>query len=190
MIDEKDLPLLLFLEQKLIESKNSSAFSFSSNMHSELKSQSHFNNLARILFTYDIAKPIKGNGNPDIVVISKTDLTGERRIQDIFNEEQEDKKREEIKYKAITTDLKSKGLFSAPNLANYIAAGCAALGLIYGLYNDSKLKSVENEKKSLQEEVFSLQKANAQYLDILKDSIHPYENKTNTKIKDDSTTNK
>ncbi|MFY8069164.1 MAG: hypothetical protein ACOVMG_03620 [Flavobacterium sp.] len=189
MIQEKDLPLLILVEEKLIELNSDSIPVTMGDFKDIFIDRSHFNNIARILVKHKLAKEPKSI-MPNIVAIIKTDLTGYKRIKDIFNEEQEDKKREETKYKAITTDLKSKGLFSAPNLANYIAAGCAALGLIYGLYNDSKLKSVENEKKSLQEEVFSLQKANAQYLDILKDSLHPYENKTNTKIKGDSTTNK
>ena len=97
MIEEKDLPLLLFLEQKLIDSKNFDAFSFSSNLHSGIKSQSQFNNLARILFKYDIAKPMKGKGNPDIVIISKTDLTDEKRLQYFFDKQTESNIEENIK---------------------------------------------------------------------------------------------
>ena len=204
MIDEKDLPLLLFLEQKLIDSKNYSAFSFSSTMHSEIKSQSDFNRLARILIIYDIAKPIKGNLNPDIIVIGKTELTGERIIQDIFNEEQNSLKsksveaenvlltNESLKYQQTIRDQEQQiRNLTAENfkvqkrekwvklIYFLIGSGLTALGtfLTYKQVYGTTQAQKQPQQVSIESERTKSQKSSIQ-------------NQTITILKNDSTTNK
>ena len=212
MIEEKDLPLLLFLEQKLIDSKNFDAFSFSSNLHSGIKSQSQFNNLARILFKYDIAKPMKGKGNPDIVIISKTDLTDEKRLQYFFDKQTESNIEENIKLenlKLTNNELKhqqtireqgqrilnlSEENLKLQNRRLKIELLIFVVGLIVGgifsnlpdilKYVSTHLQQ-ENQQNKLQKgENYHTSKNNEQTLTITsqKDTI--------TKIKNDSTTNK
>lgn len=90
MIDEKDLPFLVLIEEKLIATKNSSFCLTIGNFENVFNDNSHFNNLVSVLIEYGVAeKPIGSGSLPDnIIAIIKTDKTGYERIQDIFNKEQ------------------------------------------------------------------------------------------------------
>lgn len=100
MIQEKDLPLLILVEEKLIEVNSDSIPVTIGDFKDIFIDRSNFNNIARILVTYNLAEEPKSK-MPNIVAIIKTDLTGYKRIQDIFNEKQEDKRRKDVEFKAI-----------------------------------------------------------------------------------------
>ena len=87
MIEEKDLRLLILIEEKLIEVNSDSIPVTMGDFKDIFIDRSHFNNIARILVKHNLAKELISK-MPNIVAIIKTDLTRYKRIQDIFNEEQ------------------------------------------------------------------------------------------------------
>ena len=100
MIQEKDLPLLILVEEKLIELNSDSIPVTMGDFKDIFIDRSHFNNIARILVKHNLAKEPK-SFMPNKVAIIKTDLTGYKRIQDIFNEEQNSLKSKSVEAENI-----------------------------------------------------------------------------------------
>lgn len=209
MNEKNDLELLQFIEQKLIDAKDFDSFNFNSFTNIGFKNLSHFNILANILIDFGIAKQIKGKGlRPDFVIISKTDLTGFKKVQDFLDKQKEIDLNETInsenlrltndslkheqkirEQKQKITDLTEENLTlqnSKLKREIFIAIISFVLGLIVNHYKDYLFQYLpENQQQQKQ--------SNENYRDTKyheQTSLIPNQKDTNTKTKNYSTTNK
>lgn len=192
MIEEKELPFLILIEEKLIEVNSDSIAVTMGDFKDIFIDQSHFNNIARILVKHNLAKEPKGLP-PNIVAIIKSDETGHKRIQDIFNSEQEDKRKKDTVFKTITANLEPKkwySLQSQSQIWTIVSGVVAALALLFSFYTQSDLENCKQDQVKLQTKIDSLANVHSEYIKNQKHTALPYQNKTNPQTKNDSTTNK